>query len=93
MTRSRICRVALSLKEQEHETKYKDANWRFASAADLLAFHADPETYAPQYGCQICVRQIFAANKHYMACCTAEALSTPIADTSFYSHSLLPHFC
>jgi hypothetical protein len=35
---------------KEHETNYKDANWRFASAANLAAFQADPESYAPQYG-------------------------------------------
>ena len=32
------------------ETNYKDANWHFASAANLAAFQADPENYAPQYG-------------------------------------------
>lgn len=35
---------------KEHETNYKDANWRFTSAANLAAFQADPERYAPQYG-------------------------------------------
>lgn len=34
----------------EFETNYKDANWRFSSAANLAAFQADPERYAPQYG-------------------------------------------
>ena len=35
---------------KEHETNYKDANLRFASAANLAAFQADPESYAPQHG-------------------------------------------
>jgi|TARA_B110000037_G_scaffold198507_1_gene237471 YHS domain-containing protein len=35
---------------KKHETNYKDANWRFASAANLAAFQADPKRYAPQYG-------------------------------------------
>jgi YHS domain-containing protein len=30
--------------------EYKGATWRFASAANLAAFKADPEKYAPQYG-------------------------------------------
>ena len=29
------------------ETNYKDADWHFASAANLAAFQADPENYAP----------------------------------------------
>ncbi|PCI80596.1 MAG: YHS domain protein [SAR86 cluster bacterium] len=35
---------------REHEMNWKDANWRFSSAANLAAFQADPERYAPQYG-------------------------------------------
>lgn len=30
--------------------KYEGATWRFASAAHLEAFKADPTKYAPQYG-------------------------------------------
>tara|TARA_B110000444_G_C18753449_1_gene553883 strand:- start:157 stop:597 length:441 start_codon:yes stop_codon:yes gene_type:complete len=33
-----------------HTTNWKDANWRFSSAANLAVFQADPERYAPQYG-------------------------------------------
>ena len=32
----------------EHE--WQGATWRFADAANLAAFEADPEAYAPQYG-------------------------------------------
>lgn len=31
-------------------TDWKGATWRFASQANLEAFKADPEKYAPQYG-------------------------------------------
>ncbi len=34
----------------EFTHKWKDANWRFSSAANLAAFAAAPEKYAPQYG-------------------------------------------
>lgn len=49
---------------KEHETNYKDANWRFSSAANLAAFQADPEHYAPQYGgyCAWAVSQNDTAN-------------------------------
>jgi YHS domain-containing protein len=30
--------------------KWKDAEWHFASVANLEAFRKDPEKYAPQYG-------------------------------------------
>jgi len=32
------------------QTKWKGANWRFASAQNLEKFEANPEKYAPQYG-------------------------------------------
>ncbi len=32
------------------KTKYKDANWLFASQENLDKFAANPEMYAPQYG-------------------------------------------
>jgi hypothetical protein len=35
---------------KEYSTKWKDAEWRFASAANRDAFTASPEKYAPQYG-------------------------------------------
>jgi hypothetical protein len=35
---------------KEFSTKWKDAEWRFASAANRDAFVASPENYAPQYG-------------------------------------------
>lgn len=34
----------------EFEYEWKGAKWRFANAADLEMFKADPERYAPQYG-------------------------------------------
>ena len=33
-----------------HQTRYKGATWRFASAANLERFMADPAAYAPQFG-------------------------------------------
>jgi YHS domain-containing protein len=33
-----------------HEYKYKNATWRFATAANLEAFKTNPDKYAPQYG-------------------------------------------
>jgi YHS domain-containing protein len=34
----------------EFATEWKGAKWQFATAANLAAFKADPERYAPQYG-------------------------------------------
>jgi YHS domain-containing protein len=34
----------------DFKTTWKDAEWRFASQANLDAFKASPENYAPQYG-------------------------------------------
>jgi YHS domain-containing protein len=34
----------------DFKTSWKDAEWRFASQANLDAFKASPEKYAPQYG-------------------------------------------
>lgn len=44
-------------------TRYKDAEWRFASQANLDTFLADPERYAPQYGgyCAWAVAQGYTA--------------------------------
>jgi YHS domain-containing protein len=36
--------------EAKFATNWKGATWRFASQANLDAFKADPEKYAPQYG-------------------------------------------
>ncbi len=46
-----------------HESKYRGATWRFASAAHKAAFDADPENYAPQYGgyCAWAVSQGYTA--------------------------------
>ena len=33
-----------------HETRWNGATWRFASAANLARFKADPKSFAPQYG-------------------------------------------
>jgi hypothetical protein len=35
---------------KEFSTKWKNSEWRFASAANRDAFVASPENYAPQYG-------------------------------------------
>ena len=35
---------------KEFSTKWKDAEWRFANAANRDTFTASPEKYAPQYG-------------------------------------------
>jgi hypothetical protein len=35
---------------KEFSAKWKDSEWRFASAANRDAFTASPEKYAPQYG-------------------------------------------
>lgn len=46
------------------EYEWMDATWRFASAANLEAFKADPEKYAPQYGgyCAWAVAQGYTAS-------------------------------
>lgn len=36
--------------KEEFKTDYKGVVWLFASQADLDAFKAEPEKYAPQYG-------------------------------------------
>lgn len=43
--------------------EYKGADWRFASEANMNAFAADPEAYAPQYGgyCAWAVSQGYTA--------------------------------
>lgn len=33
-----------------HQLNYKGSTWRFASAANLARFKADPSAYAPQFG-------------------------------------------
>lgn len=33
-----------------HQTRYRDAVWRFASRKNLEMFRAEPERYVPQYG-------------------------------------------
>ena len=45
------------------EYMYKGTKWRFASAAHLAAFEADPEKYAPQFGgyCAWAVSQGYTA--------------------------------
>jgi len=47
----------------EFETEYKGATWRFASAASLAKFKADPAAYAPQFGgyCAWAVSQGYTA--------------------------------
>ncbi len=48
----------------EHELEWNGATWRFSSAANLAAFEADPEAYAPQYGgyCAWAVSQGYTAS-------------------------------
>jgi YHS domain-containing protein len=36
--------------DSDFSYKWQGANWRFANAAHLEAFKADPAKYAPQYG-------------------------------------------
>ncbi|MFH1499667.1 MAG: YHS domain-containing (seleno)protein [Verrucomicrobiota bacterium] len=36
--------------DKTHRFDWNGATWRFASAANLEAFKADPEKYAPQFG-------------------------------------------
>ena len=35
---------------EEFQTEWRGAKWQFSSQANLDAFKADPEKYAPQYG-------------------------------------------
>jgi len=46
------------------ETKWNGATWRFASAANLAAFKANPRSFAPQYGgyCAWAVSQGYTAS-------------------------------
>ncbi|MDJ0945438.1 MAG: YHS domain-containing (seleno)protein [Kiloniellales bacterium] len=46
------------------EYEWRGATWRFADAANLTAFKADPEAYAPQYGgyCAWAVAQGYTAS-------------------------------
>lgn len=48
----------------DYEYEWKGATWRFASAAHLAAFKADPGKYAPQYGgyCAWAVSQGYTAS-------------------------------
>lgn len=36
--------------DKQYSTTYKNAEWYFATAANLATFNANPEKYAPQYG-------------------------------------------
>lgn len=36
--------------DSDYQTRYKGADWYFASEANLVAFKSDPQRYAPQYG-------------------------------------------
>ena len=48
----------------DHEFEWNGATWRFTSAANLAAFKADPEAYAPRYGgyCAWAVSQGYTAS-------------------------------
>lgn len=46
-----------------HQLEWGGAKWRFASAASLEAFKADPARYAPQFG-GYCA---WAVSQHYLA--------------------------
>jgi hypothetical protein len=48
----------------KYEFVWKDAKWRFASAANRDLFKADPERYAPRYGgyCAWAVSQGYTAS-------------------------------
>ena len=47
----------------DHQTQWNGATWRFASAANLAKFVADPAAYAPQFGgyCAWAVSQGYVA--------------------------------
>ncbi len=49
---------------KQFSTEWNGATWRFASAANLAAFTADPEKFAPQYGgyCAWAVSQGYTAD-------------------------------
>ena len=56
--------------DKDFTTEYQGAEWRFSSQANLDAFLADPEKYAPQYGgyCAWAVSQGYTAKgdaKHW----------------------------
>jgi YHS domain-containing protein len=48
----------------DHELEWNGATWRFASAANLAAFQADPDAFAPRYGgyCAWAVSQGYTAS-------------------------------
>jgi YHS domain-containing protein len=48
----------------DHELEWNGATWRFASTANLAAFQADPEAFAPQFGgyCAWAVSQGYTAS-------------------------------
>lgn len=50
--------------KKEFQTRWKDAEWRFASAANRELFIASPEKYAPQYGgyCAWAIAQGYTAS-------------------------------
>lgn len=47
-----------------YKTSYKGAEWRFANAANLAKFKANPDAFAPQYGgyCAWAVSQGYTAS-------------------------------
>lgn len=49
---------------EKYQFEWQGAKWRFASAAHLEAFRADPEKYAPQFGgyCAWAVSQGYTAD-------------------------------
>ena len=50
--------------ERKHSARWNDATWYFSSDENRLAFIADPERYAPQYGgyCAWAVSQGYTAS-------------------------------
>lgn len=62
----------------EFSHDWKGATWRFASAENLEAFKAAPETYAPQYG-GYCA---YAVSKGYTA--HGDPLAWAIVDRKLY---------
>ncbi|GAB5413750.1 MAG: YHS domain-containing (seleno)protein [Congregibacter sp.] len=67
---------------KDFEHVWKDAKWRFSSAANRDLFAADPERYAPQYG-GYCA---YAVSQGYTAGIDPEAWSI-VGDRLFLNYS------
>lgn len=64
---------------KKFKTKYKGANWLFASAENLAKFKKEPEKYAPQYG-GFCAWAVAAKNDR----ASGDPLRWNIVDNKLY---------